>query len=97
MKIEINVTQSDIDLGYQCNPYTCPVARAASRAIEGTYAEVTQRSICLCARDFVWDDKYTHYLFNCPQHVSDWIKAFDTTGAEHVRPFAFTLDTDDAG
>lgn len=86
MEIQIDVTQDDIDSGRRRGSRSCPIARAARRALPtgvivkvGTFS-VEIRSVSGIAE---WEN---------PKAVRGFIAAFDTFGPAAVEPFSFSVE-----
>lgn len=89
MKITIDVTQEDIDLGCRAEPYGenggCMVWRALSRATEGALDGLV---VGTYGADFNVPGGYQTIRFS--DQVSDRIRDFDSGRA--VEPFSFDID-----
>lgn len=89
MKYIVEVTQSDIDRGCRCSSMSCPVARALGRQIPGvSYVIVgcTGATVRLLSGD---------RRIRLPEEVRAFIKTFDHSFEEVVKPFTFELEIPD--
>lgn len=85
MKIEINVTQEDIDAGVKCDSDKCAVALALHRAFPDA------KCVGVCHGYAVVDGPGVMYrAFDLPEKVGEFIFAFD--GDRHVEPFSFEIE-----
>jgi len=83
MKLEVTVTQDDIDKGVRGQPGCCPIARALARTCPRIHASVGDRTADLYA-DGEW-----LYETDLPREAKAFVAAFDAE--KPVAPFTFTL------
>lgn len=98
MKLTINVTQKDIDGGYRCSSFSCPIAIAATRAI----SSLASREARACLGVDVDGSNLLFFRHDMPDDLKpvphdqhDWIVAFDD-GKANVKPFSFEVDIPDS-
>lgn len=87
MKIIIEVTQRDINLGYAKQAMNCPIARACNRHKQFNKAS---------CYDFIENRSNSRLLWRVemPIKAFQFIQAFDT--GKLVKPFSFDLEIPDA-
>lgn len=85
MKVTVNVTARDIQLGNKASAEMCPVARAVRRlkVLKDRYPSVGTRVLCYMGSYF------TQSVF-LPDNVVEFIKNFDF--GQKVEPFQFTVE-----
>lgn len=93
MKVQIEVTREDLDLGIMCSIHRCPVARAISRSLAG-YWEVGVFTV-------VCRDVNRNYLYgtDLPPKAANFIKAFDGLHEKDrgkLAPISFELSVPDS-
>lgn len=78
--MKITVTTEDIRSGKACNPWQCPIAKAVTRQVPNTFVEVGSAHVVI-------DNEYVPL----PEHVVDFIAAFDGKLPTGVAPFEFEV------
>ena len=81
MAVTITVTQEDIDQGIRESYYSCPIARAAERALKWRVMVYTDTIL-------VGDSGCDYKL---PESAQEFISRFDT--GKPVKPFSFEVGT----
>ena len=81
VKLRVEVTEEDIDLGVRRNPEWCPVALALIRCPGVRYAQV------FGSRAFATLDDDRELALSLPDKANDFIVDFDSE--RRVRPFMF--------
>lgn len=79
--VTINVTQADIDGGYQDNCTACPIAIAIQRATRRYDIHVERRALLTNGK----------LLCELPRKAQVFIERFDADGPEAVKPFCFKV------
>jgi hypothetical protein len=82
----ITVTQEDISLGKPGDTRTCPVARAAARALNAAPDDTSVGGFQIIH----WRDADTALIYNLSGRAQAWIAAFDR--GETVQPITFDIE-----
>lgn len=94
MKLQVEVTQQDIEHGVKQDCGRCPVALALRRALrkQETYIQ----EVIVHGNDIVVIYKNKGYRTLTPQNITHFINWFDTYGslAIYAVPFTFELEFD---
>jgi hypothetical protein len=85
----ISVTPEDIALGKPGDTKTCPVARAAARALKAVPGEISVGGFQIV----YWADPDSADIYNLPGRAQAWIASFDR--GETVHPIAFDIEPRD--
>ena len=84
-KVDIIVTQADIDQGEQCQAGTCPIALAAERT--------TGLNVSVGIATLTLFDGNTMIDYTLPDEAVEFINKFDShEGLNTVEPFTFTAE-----
>ncbi len=94
-KIEIEVTQQDINEGEQNEAEDCPVALALNRATQGWWSVDEDGAKERWETDIVGNGIYGP-LVKLPDNAIAFVTAFDSWGDDAVSPFSFELELPDA-
>ena len=83
----ITITDDDIALGKPGDTKTCPVARAAARALNATLpSEISVGGFQIIH----WSLADTAEIYNLPGRAQAWIAAFDR--GETAQPITFNME-----
>ena len=82
MKITITITKEDILNGRRCDPNSCPVGRALSRAGVSHFGVIGPTVVIVDGQD-------RRRIMPLPENVSEWILEFDA--CRQVKPLVFEL------
>ncbi len=98
MKLTINVTKQDIEMGCVAQPSNCPIARAVRRVLREMGARVQSYSVSVGTNylDIFTEDKYIigHLLHTAgaplPAQAHNFIMMFDIH--KPTKPFSFEIE-----
>jgi len=82
----ITVTQDDIALGKPGDTKTCPVARAAARALKAAPGDISVGGFQIIH----WPNPDSAEISKLPGRAQAWIASFDR--GESVHPIAFDIE-----
>ena len=88
MKVQIDVTQEDLDEGVRCSFRKCPIARAIRRVFGGSWSVGSYTAVY---RD---DSRSFIYSVDLPREATVFMRAFDT--GDMLAPFSFEVGIPDA-